>query len=84
MNRWYSKDGKTMVNLDNVTSFKYYDRDDVDKYNNPYGGGAPQYINEVKQHGHFIILREGGYEFTFRGNEAVEIYNILKRQKQIL
>lgn len=82
--KWYSHDGKLMVDLDKITSFKYYDRSDLAGFSNPFGGGAPHYINEVKQFGHFIILYEGGYEFLFRGTEALEIYNILKQRKQIL
>jgi hypothetical protein len=83
-NIWYSKDGKTMVNLDNITSFRYYDRSDLDGFDNSGGYSVPQYINEVKLHGQYIVLKEGGYEMVFRGNEALEIFNKLSNKKQLL
>ena len=82
--KWYSKDGKMMINLERITWFKYYDRDDLAKFENPFGGGAPHYNNEVKQYGQFILLREGNQEYTFRGDEALEIYKILSNRRQVL
>ena len=64
---WFSKDKKTMVNLDMVSSFNYYNKDDVEKFSDPFGYGSPQEINEVKMHGHFIILKTMGHEIKFRG-----------------
>jgi hypothetical protein len=84
MATWFSKDKKTMVNLDMVSSFNYFNADDLSKFCDPFGHGAPQEINEVKMHGHFLILRTMGHEFQFRGEEALELYKKLSNTRQVL
>ena len=81
---WFSKDRKRMVNLDMVSSFQYFNDGDLAKFCDPFGHGAPREINEVKMNGHFLVLRIGGDEFEFRGEEALDLYKKLSRPKQVL
>jgi hypothetical protein len=77
--KWYSRDRKTMVDLDRITRYDYYDQSDLAKFNdNSQDGYVPQYVNEVKMNGHFLVLIDGGLELIFRGQEALEIYNLLR------
>ena len=84
MATWHSKDGKRMVNLDMVNSFDYFNTDDINKFSDPWGPRSPREINEVKKHGHFLILRTAGHEFEFRGEEALELYKKLSNTRQVL
>ena len=69
MNRWYSRNNKFMMDLDQVASFEYYDRSIL---NGPFDPTS-SIVNEVKQYGCYILVFAGGREYTFRGPEAVII-----------
>lgn len=84
MATWFSKDRKQMINLDMVSSFEYFNDEDVSKFCDPFGTGDTLEIREAKRYGHFLIVRTSGHEFQFKGEEALDLYKKLSNTKQVL
>lgn len=76
--KWYSKDSKTMIDLESINGYVYTLAEDVIK-------NGDNSVEEFKTNGDMIQVIIGGGTFVFRGNDAKEIYELLTTNtKQVL
>lgn len=71
--KWYNEDKTKMIDLDAVNGYVYVNaKEYVDK--NP----SEENVNDFKLHGDKIELVIGGSVFVFRGEQATELFFLLK------
>ena len=79
--KWYNKSKTKFIDLDKVTHWSYISEEEQKK-------NVESFLKRVGSNiistGAYLLVVVDGCETEFGGEEAEEIYNILKKRKQLI
>ena len=78
--KWYNKDKTKCLDINSVNFWEFSAKEDLEK---EYEKKHPSFSDFIKPESLLNVIVSGA-EIEFYGKEAEEIYNILKKQKEIL
>lgn len=82
MSKWFSEDASKMIDLSKVESYNYFDRSYLQRRD--LSEGYDPIANAVKSHSHYLVLRCSGVEYTFYGQEALDICSKLSSRRSVI